>query len=136
MITHKWGRGLFEAKFNKLTEAVSAIKDGNASLQNAIATLYFNLSVTQVETFVADKTQMIARYVTDFLCWAEQADAILRGYQAVGNLLTLPSKKDIGALIKNQPTLIEKITENSNGIGTNDYHVLQETAKCILNIMK
>lgn len=133
LVSHNWGRGLFEAKFTKLCNAVAQIKDGNAALQSAIATFYYNLSVSQVEVAVADKSMIIAECTVDFLSWADQPDAILRGYQALGNLTTIVYKKEILTLIRNHTLLIFKIKNHASGIEIDDYTLLQKTAQYLLD---
>jgi len=135
MITNEWGRGLFEAKYEMLIDAVKALKNGNVSLQNAIATFYFNISVSQVEVAIEDKSKMLTEAVIEFLIWADQLDAQLRAYQALGNVLTTAYKSYSVALIVSSEDLIEKLKKHAEGQGTEGYDMVKDTAQALLQML-
>lgn len=133
LITNSWGRGLFEAKFENLCYAVASIKAGNVSLQNAIATFYFNLSITQVETAVAKKSIIITKCISDFLCWAEQVDGILRAYEALGNLTTIIYKDDVSKVVKEHALLLELIMNHAKCTENDPHFQLRNVAKFLIS---
>lgn len=135
MITNKWGRGLFEAKFDVLVEAVKKLKNGNVSLQNAISTFFFNVSVAQVEVSIEEKCNVLTEAAIDFLLWSDQLDAQLRAYQTLGNVLTTPYKAKAIALIVSSDLLAEKLKKHSEGIDIEEYNMLRDTAQALLQML-
>lgn len=135
MITNKWGRGLFEAKFEALIGAVKTLKNGNVAMQNAISTFLFNVSVAQVEIAVEEKCKVLTEATIDFLQWADQLDAELRAMQALGNILSTTYKPASVALIVSAENLIEKLTSYAAGKSIEGYEMVRDTAQAILQML-
>lgn len=128
MVTHKWGRGLLEAKYDLLLNAVKNMKAGNVSLQNAISVLYLNLSISQIDVANDEKCRLLAECILDYMMWCEEIDAIFRSYQALGNLTTTAYKEITIAQINSVEFVMLKLKGHSEGDGVHDYQRLKEIA--------
>lgn len=136
MITHEWGRGLLETKFEPIMDGIKEIKSGNVSLQNALSVLFLNLSIAQLGISVKDECKKITECILDALMWIAEVDAIFRMYQALGNLVTTAYKKVALEQIVAKEMVIAKMKGHSEGRETDNYERLREIAADLYDTVK
>ncbi|KXJ80368.1 hypothetical protein RP20_CCG025308 [Aedes albopictus] len=109
MISHPAGRTIVTEHIRPIVEKLSPIRKGSPNLQIALASFYLNLTMTQFDKPSLDFCKVFSDAVSEFLDWATDYEAIYRGYQALGNLMSTPQGSLVVNHLRNNSTLIDKI---------------------------
>ncbi|XP_058449670.1 phospholipase A-2-activating protein [Malaya genurostris] len=109
MISHSIGRNIVLEQIRPIVDKLSPIKTGSANLQVALASFYLNLSMTQLDKPSLDFCKVFSDAVAEFLEWATDYEAIYRGYQALGNLLSTQQGTLVANHLRANNGLIDKI---------------------------
>ncbi|XP_058818006.1 phospholipase A-2-activating protein [Topomyia yanbarensis] len=109
MISHSTGRNIVLEQIRPIVEKLSPIKTGSANLQIALASFYLNLSMTQLDKPSLDFCKVFSEAVAEFLDWVNDYEAIYRGYQALGNLLSTQPGTLVANQLRANNGLIDKI---------------------------
>lgn len=133
MISHKWGRGLFEAKFEEIFTAIDILTTGNAMLQQAISTLLFNVSVALVDVSNENMCRIVTNSCIHFMLWSNAVDAQLRCAQTFGNLLKTVYKNNSVVTIVSAGLLTDKMRELQKDI---EQPQLRDTIAAVFNMLE
>uniref|UniRef100_A0AAG5DR82 Phospholipase A-2-activating protein n=1 Tax=Anopheles atroparvus TaxID=41427 RepID=A0AAG5DR82_ANOAO len=115
MLAHQAGRNVVVENIRAIVERFALIRSGSANLQIALASFFLNLSMTQLDKLSSvDFCKVLAGTIADVLSWVTDNEATYRGYQALGNLLSIQGS-GMGAVaetLKVNGTLTDKILVN------------------------
>ncbi|XP_055539383.1 phospholipase A-2-activating protein [Wyeomyia smithii] len=109
MISHSNGRNIVLEHIRAIVDKLSLIKTGSANLQVALASFYLNLSMAQLDKPSLDFAKVFSDAVAEFLGWATDYEAIYRGYQALGNLMSTSQGTLVANHLRSNSALIDKI---------------------------
>lgn len=109
MVSHQPGRAVVTEHIKPIVDKLLPIKSGSGNLQIALASFYLNLSMTQLDKPSLDFCKVFSDAVGEFLGWATDYEAIYRGYQALGNLMSTPQGSLVANHLRSNSGLIDKI---------------------------
>jgi hypothetical protein len=92
---------------------ISATSQGNANLQNAIATFFLNESIIQKDMKSDDICVILSIGSIRAFEWITDPEATFRGYQALGNLITYNSQAVL-SILKSADTLKASLERNQH----------------------
>ncbi|XP_055636226.1 phospholipase A-2-activating protein-like [Toxorhynchites rutilus septentrionalis] len=134
MIPHAAGRNVVLENIRPIVDKLSSIKVGSANLQLALASLYLNLSMTQLEKPSLDFCNVFSDAIAQFLSWATDNEAVYRGYQALGNLMSTTPGTLVANHLKSNNDLIDKILVNIS-TETSGFAKLNECASYLYELL-
>lgn len=106
-MSHGWGRGIVEDRLAKIFNKLNQSTSGSGNLQIAIASLFLNVSATQLQVADQEVCRLTTEALLDFLRWAGDAEAFYRAYQALGNLTCTP----YGAITSAQIISVDRVAD-------------------------
>ncbi|XP_040171694.1 phospholipase A-2-activating protein [Anopheles arabiensis] len=117
MLAHQPGRNVVVEHIRAIVDRFAVLRGSACSpnLQIALASFYLNLTMTQLDKLSSvDFCKVLAGTIAELLCWLTDNEATYRGYQALGNLLSMPGP-GMGAIadtLKGNSALTDKILFN------------------------
>ncbi|XP_053664280.1 phospholipase A-2-activating protein [Anopheles marshallii] len=116
MLAHQPGRNVVVENIRAIVDRFGSVRGGcSANLQIALASFYLNLTMTQLDKVSSvDFCKVLAGTTGELLCLVTDNEATYRGYQALGNLLSLagPGMGVIADTLKANSVLTDKILFN------------------------
>ncbi|XP_053693929.1 phospholipase A-2-activating protein [Sabethes cyaneus] len=109
MISHSNGQNIVLEHIRSIMDKLTPIRTGSANLQVALASFYLNLSMAQLDKPSLDFSKVLSDGVAEFLEWASDYEAIYRGYQALGNLMSSPQGTLVANHLRANSALIDRI---------------------------
>lgn len=134
MISHTNGRNIVLENIRPIMDKLSPIKAGSANLQVALASFYLNLSMAQLDKPSLDFSKVFSDAVADFLEWSTDNEAIYRGYQALGNLMSTPQGTLVANHLRSNSALIDRILVSISAEVTG-YAKLNECASYLYELL-
>ncbi|CAG9808101.1 unnamed protein product [Chironomus riparius] len=113
MMLHDLGKNLVNCKVNDVCNMISSTSQGNANLQNAIATFFLNESIIQKDMKSDDICVILSIGALRAFEWITDPEATFRGYQALGNLITYNSQAVL-SILKSADTLKASLERNQH----------------------
>uniref|UniRef100_A0A182WFH9 Phospholipase A-2-activating protein n=1 Tax=Anopheles minimus TaxID=112268 RepID=A0A182WFH9_9DIPT len=116
MLAHQPGRNVVVENIRPIVDRFGTVRVGcSANLQIAMASFYLNLTMSQLDKVSSvEFCKVLAGTAGEMLCWLTDNEATYRGYQALGNLLSIPGPGMgvIGETLKANSALTDKILFN------------------------
>lgn len=129
MLSHQDGRDRVGARLTDIVGRVNRIMSGSANLQIAIATLYLNASVTQLQLADAEVCRQLTEAVLEFLRWTHEPEAFYRAYQTLGNLTCTPSGAVTSAQIVSVDAVVDRLRDHMSCVQPAGMERLNELAR-------
>lgn len=130
MMSHEVGRQRIGARLTDIVGRVNRIMSGSANLQIAIASLYLNASVAQLQPSAdADVCRQLTEAVLEFLRWTHEAEAFFRAYQTLGNLTCTPSGAVTSAQIVSVDEVVERLRDHMSRVQPAGLERLNDVAR-------
>lgn len=129
MMSHGWGRGIIETRLRDIFTKLNRIMSGSANLQIAIATLYLNVTITQLEFADQEICRQATESLLEFLRWGSDLEAFYRAYQALGNLTCTQHGAITSAQIVSVDQVIDRIRDNMSATQPNGFEKINELAR-------
>lgn len=129
MMSHGWGRGLVEDRLGDIFNRINRSVSGSGNLQIAIASLFLNVSATQLTVADQEVCRLTTEALLDFLRWTAEAEAFYRAYQALGNLTCTPYGAITSAQIVSVDQVIERLREHMSAAQAPGMEKLTELAR-------
>lgn len=129
MLSHPVGRLNVGARLADIIARMNRIMSGSANLQIAIASLYLNVSVAQLELADAEVCRQLTEALLEFLRWTHEPEAFYRAYQALGNLTCTPSGAVTSAQIVSVDEVIDRLRDHMSRVQPAGMERLNEVAR-------
>ena len=97
--------------------------------QVAIATLYLNLTISQIELASSDLCSKLANAIYKFLQWSNDVEALYRIYKGLGNLSCTPYSPIILAQLNSISAIVDQLKNNTTAALPLGYQKLNECAQ-------
>lgn len=129
MMSHGWGRGVVETRLRDIIARLSRIMSGSSNLQIAIATVFLNVSITQLEFADQEICRQTTEGILEYLRWGQDLEAFYRAYQALGNLTCTPYGPITSAQIVSVDQVFERIRDNMSAVQPVGFDKMNELAR-------
>lgn len=129
MMSHGWGRGIVEDRLGDIFDKLNQSTSGSANLQIAIASLFLNVSATQLTVADQEVCRLTTEGLLDFLRWAGEAEAFYRAYQALGNLTCTPYGAISSAQIVSVDQVIDRLRDHMSATQAPGMEKLNDLAR-------
>lgn len=102
--------------------------------QIAVATLFLNLSITQLSNADEAVSHQITEAISNFCLWSADPEAFYRCLRSIGNLLSTSSSSTINALVVSADHVMSRLMQSSDAVGhEKNNEIAREILKKILN---
>jgi phospholipase A-2-activating protein len=108
MMKHETGREVVKYVSNDIIPLLTKIRQGTATLQNAIATFYLNQSINNPSE---ELCRILCIEIVQFLEWTNDPESTYRAYLAIGNLVAFNSSVAL-SMVKTANVLIDGLNRN------------------------
>lgn len=129
MLSHADGRARIAARLHDIIGRVNRIMSGSTNLQIAIATLYLNASVMQLQLADGEVCRQLTEAVLEFLRWTHDTEAFYRAYQTLGNLTCTPSGPVTSAQIVSVDSVVDRLRDHMSRVQPTGMDRLNEVAR-------
>lgn len=129
MMSHGWGRGIVETRLGEIITKLNRSMSGSANLQIAIATLFLNVTITQLTLADQEVCRQTTEGLLELLRWAAEPEAFYRAYQALGNLTCTPHGAITSAQIVSVDEVIDRLRDHMSSTQAPGMEKLNDLAR-------